>query len=186
MRLMNLTTLDFEINVEDMDSFHECVFKSTAGGKRFTVVITTIPINRSRFGDCTCGITKTKTFPCKHMVAVVKSSVIDGLEQLNVMPYWCTTAAWRLQFPQNSSICVEINICSLEAKHEPSHELRYCPSIAGPKKPGRPKNMKCIKSALELGTGKKVKSKKGMEIHDDTISEAENENIMVAIGGVPI
>ena len=123
---------DFEINVENMDSYHECIVKSTAVGKRFAVTIPTIPINGSRFGDCTCGITKTKTFPCKHMVAVVKSSVIDGLRQLNVMPYWCTTAASHLQFPQNSSIRAEIDIRSLKAKHEPSHKFmllsKYCGS----------------------------------------------------------
>jgi hypothetical protein len=40
------------------------------------------------FGGCSCGVPYTDGVPCHHMVAVVKSSRIEGLMASNAMPYW--------------------------------------------------------------------------------------------------
>jgi hypothetical protein len=54
----------------------------------------------SVFGGCTCGALLIDGVPCHHMVAVVKSSKLEGLNSNNAMPKWWTTAMWRLQFPK--------------------------------------------------------------------------------------
>jgi hypothetical protein len=43
------------------------------------------------FGGCSCGGPYTDGIPCHHMVAVVKSSRIEGLTAKNSMP-WNTGA----------------------------------------------------------------------------------------------
>ena len=40
----------------------------------------------SLFGGCSCGVPLTGGIPCHHMVAVVKSSQILGLNETNAMP----------------------------------------------------------------------------------------------------
>ena len=106
------------------------------------------------------------------MVVVIKSSRIEGLEQLNVMPTWCTTAMWRKQYPKNSGIRADFDIRGLKAKYEPDHNLRYCPKLAAPRKAGRPKNKKRLKSPLEGGKGKKKPS------NDVTTTEHEEVDNM--------
>ena len=41
---------------------------------------------KSVFGGCSCGLPYTDGVPCHHMVAVVKSSRIEGLTASNAMP----------------------------------------------------------------------------------------------------
>ncbi len=43
------------------------------------------------FGGCSCNIPYTDGDPCHHMIAVVKSSRIEGLNPNNAMPFWWTT-----------------------------------------------------------------------------------------------
>ena len=57
----------------------------------------------------------------------------------------------------NTSIRADIDIRGLQAKYEPGHQLRYCPDMAAPRKAGRPKNQRRIKSPLEENSRKKVK-----------------------------
>ncbi len=74
----------------------------------------TIPKNPdehgSRFGACLCGINKTKTIPCVHMIAATKSSKIQGLKRVNIMPSWCYTCVWREQFREGVSMQVGIDM----------------------------------------------------------------------------
>lgn len=51
------------------------------------------------FGGCSCGKPYTCGIPCHHMVAVIKSSQIEGLTPTNAMPYWWFAEFWRDQYP---------------------------------------------------------------------------------------
>ena len=48
-----------------------------------------VPIMDSVFGVCTCGAPNVNGIPCHHMIAVVKSSRVEGLTATNAMPSWC-------------------------------------------------------------------------------------------------
>jgi hypothetical protein len=50
-----------------------------------------VPIMDSVFGGCTCGAPKVNGVPCHHMIAVVKSSRVEGLTTTNAMPSWWST-----------------------------------------------------------------------------------------------
>ncbi len=112
----------------------------------------------SVFGGCTCGGPLTDGIPCHHMIAVVKSSRIKGLNENNAMPKWWTTEMWRLQYPKDTTVLCDFGMDSLKDNHEPDTTLRYCPPYVAPNKAGRPKKDKRLKSSLEAG-GKKRKKK---------------------------
>ena len=81
---------DYEIDTHNYDDVHECNIRNRSGGLAVTVVIPTkTDAHGSRFGTCTCGIHKTKTIPCVHMIAVTMSSEIEGLNCVNITPSWC-------------------------------------------------------------------------------------------------
>ena len=115
-----------------------------------------VPIMDSVFGGCTCGSPKVNGVPCHHMIAVVKSSRVEGLTSTNAMPCWWYTKKWRNQYPQGQ-IGSNINMSSLTANHTADPTWRYCqPSIA-PRKAGRPKTETRFKSPVELTKQKKAK-----------------------------
>ena len=118
------------------------------------------PVMGSLFGGCTCGGPLTSGAPCHHMVAVVKSSRIDGLNMVNAMPMWYTTEMWRTQYPQNDHISYDLDMTSLRNTHTPDTTMRYCPPYIAPKKSGRPKKDKRVKSAIE---GNQKKRKKALQ-----------------------
>ena len=106
-------------------------------------------VNGTRFGSCTCGVPQTKTVPCVHMVAIVQAKVITGLNEVDVMPAWCASATWRMQYPRNLSIRADLNIHKLKAGHQPDIKLRCCPKTAAGNKSGAPKKVKHVKGPLE-------------------------------------
>jgi hypothetical protein len=58
----------------------------------------------SVFGGCSCcGIPYTDRIPCHHMVAVVKSSRIEGLTATNSMSVWWSTECWCKQYPADTN-----------------------------------------------------------------------------------
>jgi hypothetical protein len=61
----------------------------------FKLIYICEPNGGSMFGGCSCGILYTDGIPCHHMVAVVKSSRIEGLTATNSMPVWWITECWR-------------------------------------------------------------------------------------------
>ena len=73
---------------------HCCTVKSNLkpSSKKFEVII---PIEEdqfgSRFGTCTCGKPAKEGIPCQHMVVVPKSSAIEGLARLDIIPGCMTT-----------------------------------------------------------------------------------------------
>jgi hypothetical protein len=100
------------------------------------------------FGGCSCGLPFTDGVPCHHMVAVVKSSRIEGLTASNAMPYWWSTECWRNQYPVDINVTCNFDMEALRATLEDG-TMRYCPPYAAARKAGRPKLDKRLKSALE-------------------------------------
>ena len=62
-----------------------------------------VSIMDSVFGGCTCGAPNVNGIPCHHMVAVVKSSRIEGLIATNAMPSWWSTKKWSNQYLQGQT-----------------------------------------------------------------------------------
>ena len=114
----------------------------------------------SVFGGCTCGYPKTQGIPCHHMVGVVKSCCIEGLNSVNSMPPWWMTAHWRKQYPKGTHVTCDFNLESLRLFGVPDTSYKYCPPYTAPNKAGRPKKNKRIKSALEVTTEKKQSKQK--------------------------
>lgn len=155
---MNLN--DFEVEVHKYEDVHEASVRNRKGGKTQEVIIPNKPdVYGSRFGTCTCGLTKTKTKPCVHMVAVLKSAQVTSLNTVNIMPSWCYTEVWREQHPNGMAMAAGVNMEALRNGY-PNPKVRYCPSIAAPAKGGRPKKMKRQKGPLEGSAKKKKKSTK--------------------------
>ncbi len=69
----------------------------------------------SAFGGCSCGVPNTDGAPCHHMVAVVKSSRIEGLTPTNAIPYWWSTECWRKQFPFECNVTFDSSIETIRA-----------------------------------------------------------------------
>lgn len=152
---------NYEIEVNEYDDVHECNVRHSTGGVVHEVIIPRAPDEHgSRFGKCTCGVDKTKTVPCVHMIAVVKSSRITGLSSVNVMPSWCYTSVWREQFGSGTFMHAGFDIQYLKDKYQPNPKSHYCPKIAAAAKTGRKKNLKRFKSPLEKGASKKRRKSK--------------------------
>ena len=104
------------------------------------------------------------------MVAVCKSKKIDGLNENNIMPLTYHTSLWRKQNPSGVSVTCVANIETLQRASNPSpcNKFRLCPAISAPRKAGRPKVMKRIKSSQELAMEKYAEMKKAAKIgpHD--------------------
>ena len=156
---------DYDVEVSAFEDVHECMVRNRAGGPVHEVIIPTTPDEYgSRFGACSCGVHKTKTIPCVHMIAATKSSKIPGLTSINVMPSWCYTAVWREQFGQEASMHCGFDMQYLKDHYQPNPKARYCPKVAAAAKSGRKKNMKRFKSPLEEGGKKKGGRKKKSKV----------------------
>lgn len=137
------------------------------GGRIYTVKTLKVAVNGSMFGSCTCGVTQTKTFPCRHMVALVQSGKIPGLlTQLSIMPTWCSTSTWQAQYPEGTSMERVVDIHHLKANFEPSRSIRCCPKIAAPNKPGAKNHGKRKKGPIEKKKGKKKRVGIPMDLVD--------------------
>ena len=70
------------------------------------------------FGGCSCGIPYTDGVPCHHMIAMVKSSRIEGLNPNNAMPFWWTTECWRRLYPADTNVTCNFDMDALRATPE--------------------------------------------------------------------
>jgi hypothetical protein len=104
----------------------------------------------SAFGGCSCGVPYTDGVPCHHMVAVVKSSGIEGLTPTNAMPYWWSTECQRKQVPFECNVTFDSGIETIPATTEDT-TMKYTPPYAAARKAGRLKMDKQIKSPLKGG-----------------------------------
>ena len=122
----------------------------------------------SVFEGCSCGLPKTHGIPYHHMVALVKSCCIEGLTQVNAMPFWWMTAHWHKKCPQETQELSEINIKSLRTESK-DHTFRYYPPYTAPSKSGWPKKNKHQKSSLEVASEEDAKKKEQQQSNDDKI-----------------
>jgi hypothetical protein len=85
---------DYRINIMNKNTVHTCTVSRMKSTNEYTVMIPTKDTMGSRFGSCTCGKPTKDGVPCKHMVAIVKMSKIEGLSRIQIMPYWLSSAHW--------------------------------------------------------------------------------------------
>jgi hypothetical protein len=141
---------DYQIDLTKIDNGHRAtVKKATVNSTKFTVIIPDTGKFGSRFGMCNCGKPAKDGIPCQHMVAVVKSSEIDGLSRIQIMPYWWTNAHWRAQYAMDVECRADISISMLKDKYTPNTSLRYCPAWTAAKKKGRPNKNVREKSLMD-------------------------------------
>ena len=91
---------EYKLNMQqNMSSqmYNILVSKNTNGAREFLVALPKVAFKGSHFGSCTCGVPAKEGVPCKHMVVIVKSSVIAGLTRTGIMPHFWSTAHWRDQ-----------------------------------------------------------------------------------------
>ena len=146
---------DYYISIVNGEDRVDCTVSRLGGVNRKCYFLVN-PNMGSNFGGCTCGAPNVNGVPCHHMIAVVKSSRVEGLTSNNAMPNWWTTQMWRKQYPKWNGHEI-LNKSSLTSNHTPDPIWRYCPPYAAPSKPGRPKIPKRFKSPLELMKKKKAK-----------------------------
>jgi hypothetical protein len=152
----------YRINIDNLDDKYEFSVKRVGKGlKERTCYFMKELIMGSLFGGCSCRIPFTDGIPCHHMVAVVKSSQIEGLTPTNAMSYWWTTECWRSQYPAGINVTCAFDMEALRETPE-DRAMRNCPPYAAPRKTGRPKIDKRIKSPLEVNK----KRKKNERVHD--------------------
>ncbi len=68
----------------------------------------------SRFGVCSSGGLKVMGMPCEHMIAVLKSGKVVGLNENNFKPPWWMIGQMRLQYPIETALKVDIDITALK------------------------------------------------------------------------
>ena len=120
---------------------------------------------------CDCGVPQMKGVPCRHIVAIAKSTNIEGLNMVSVMPFWWTSNCWRKQFPAETSIACRIDIEYLQEKYPADESIHYCPDFAAQRKKGRPKTTELrAKSPLEMAIDK---SKGGKRKRKTVASEVD-------------
>ena len=146
---------DYYISIVNGEERVDCTVSRLGGVNRKCYFLVN-PNMGSNFGGCTCGAPNVNGVPCHHMIAVVKSSRVEGLTSNNAMPNWWTTQMWRKQYPKWNGYEI-LNKSPLTSNHTPDPIWRYCPPFVAPSKPGRPKIPKRFKSPLEKIKKKKAK-----------------------------
>jgi hypothetical protein len=150
----NINFCHYSINITEGESTWECRVTRNGQGQKERICFFLKKIDEgSVFGGCSCGILYIDGIPCHHMVAVVKSSRIEGFTATNSMPVWWSTECWRNQYPADTNKTCHFNMDTLRSTPKDA-AIRYCLPYATPRKAERPKNNKRMKSPLE---GKKEK-----------------------------
>ncbi len=90
---------EYEIHNQAQGNQWSCQVKRLTSINQYQCYFKSVQKDRFAFGGCSCGVPENHSPPCKHMVAVVKSCCIEGLNQVNVMPPWWMTTHWRRQYP---------------------------------------------------------------------------------------
>jgi hypothetical protein len=100
----NINFRHYSINITEEETMWDCrVMGNGQGNNERNSFFLEEPNGGSTFGGCSCGILFTVGIPCHHMVAVVKSSRIEGLTATKSMPVWWTTEYWRNQYPADTN-----------------------------------------------------------------------------------
>ncbi len=141
---------DYMINITKGKTVHKCTMSRIKSMSEYTVTIPTKDTMGYRFGLCTCGKPTKDGVPCKHMVAIVKASKIEGLSRIQIMPYWLTSAHWQAQYAADVYCRIDVLINAVKITSNPEDDLRYCPAWKAGNKKGWPKKNICQKSVNDL------------------------------------
>ena len=154
---------EYRLTITNCETFHRITVSRMTSTNEYTVIIPVDEYKGSRFGSCTCGKPQTDGVPCRHMVVVAKSSKIDGLTRIHVMPYWWTTAHWQDQYAQEVTYLSDISLNMVKTSTQADDRLRYCPAWITAKKKGRPKadvREKSVMDIIEESAKKKKRSRR--------------------------
>ncbi len=132
-----------------MTWYYGTVSKNTEAARDYHVRLPRESFNGSHFGSCTCGVPSKEGLPCKHMVVMVKSSVIPTLTRINIMPHYWGTAHWQMRYPLELDCETNMTIKTVKAVAWPNEFLRYCPDWSAPKKSGRPQKSDKVLTVTE-------------------------------------
>ena len=170
---------DYMIKIEDdgPDKYLCIVQRYTSVNKNQCWFPKSYDENGSLFGGCSCGYPFTSGLPCHHMIAVVQSNRIAGLNEMNVMPIWWHTSHWRKQLPRASAMRFNIDLTDLRTKCTQQTNYSLCPPYTAPKTTGRPREEKRMKSSVEKAIENKnnkaevsnLKRKPVLPMLDDTL-----------------
>jgi hypothetical protein len=138
------------INVTKEETLHKCTMSRMKSTSEFNVTLPMKDTMGSRFGSCTCRKQMKDGVPCKHMVAIVKASKIEGLNRIQIMPYWLTSAHWRAQCAADVYCRTDVSMNAVKATSNPEDDLCYCPAWAAANKKGRPEKNIHQKSVIDL------------------------------------
>jgi hypothetical protein len=141
---------EFRTNVTKEETLHKCTVSRMKSTSEFTVTIPMKDTMGSRFGSCTCGKPTKNGVLCKHMVAIVKASKIEGLSQIWIMSYWLTSAHWRAQYTADVYCRTDVLVNAIKATSNTEDDLRYCPALTAENKKGWPKKNIRQKSVIDL------------------------------------
>ena len=84
----------------------------------------------ARFGTCTCGKPAKEGIPCQHMVVVAKSSAIDDLDRIGIIPGCTTTAFWKEQYAQTVQCrTTAASMSDIKINYTPDDSLRCMPEV---------------------------------------------------------
>ena len=101
-----------------------------------------------------CGKPAKEGIPCQHMVVVAKTSEIDDLACIGIIPGCMTTAFWRKQYAQTVQCRTNAaSISDIKMNYTPDDSLRCMPEFLAPNKSGRPK-----KNARKMGVMDHIES----------------------------
>ena len=131
---------EYRVNMEEDEmQYIVTVAKNTDAGTTNYVRLPKVAFRGSYFGTCTCGVPKKEGVPCRHMVVIVKSSLIGGLTRVGIMPYFWTTPHWQRQYPLEVVCNTDISMTSVKVTGRRDDKIQYCPDWSVGGKSGRPK-----------------------------------------------
>ena len=102
----------YAIEVEEVGKLfaNYVVRKAEPNNKSYNLQMPLVETLDSRFGTCTCGFPNVMGVPCKHMVAVLKSGLLEGLNKNNIKPVWWMTTTFKRQFPLDVNLGGKMDI----------------------------------------------------------------------------
>ncbi len=154
--------LNMQQNMSSHTTYKILVSKNTNGAREFLVALPKVALKGSHFGSCTCGKPAKEGVPCKHMVVVVKSSVIAGLTRTCIMPHFWSTAHWQDQYPLDLECNADISMANVKLVAHRHGQIRYCPDWTAGGKRGRPKKTDKVMTVMDhikVASDKKRKSR---------------------------
>jgi hypothetical protein len=124
----NINAQEYRLVMNEEEAYCEVVIsKNTEAAKEYNVQILKEQYFGSNFGTCTCGVPAKKGIPCKHMMAILKSSLIPRSTHTNIMPYFWSTAHWERQYAQEQLFRTDISIATIKAAYVTNKCQYYCP-----------------------------------------------------------